>query len=218
MSAKNHQLCHRPVRAGIFIYNPNAGASGTVGMVAQDEVGGIWIVSCYHVLVRWNMSAFPGSEVIYQPTSTLPAIAKTNLTKASSALDCAAAKIEPGVQVADEVLGVGRAFGIGPPIEGRRVVKSGAATGISEGVVRSVDGDYVEIVPIANYPTNYVLSDPGDSGAPWLDAMTNDIVALNLGLRGPGDRTVKARSMEAVLTALSLRSIGSLGPLGNVVV
>lgn len=70
------------------------------------------------------------------------------------------------------ILGIGTPTAPIPPATGMRVIKSGRSTEITEGIISSVTGGKVEITLRPGYPDAYALSEPGDSGAVWLDRST----------------------------------------------
>jgi hypothetical protein len=108
-------------------------------------------------------------------------------------------------------LGIGR---LGEPVDpavGMEVVKSGAATGLTEGTIRSITAGRVEIRPL-NLPDDYQLSDGGDSGAVWIEKNTFSPVVLHQGSTNEGFAI--GRAIKEVLTALNLRMIHIAAPGG----
>jgi hypothetical protein len=172
---KNHERLFRPLRGGVLIFNPRLDEPGTLGLIATADGADRWIVSCYHVLSLSDGAADP----IYQPLDepgTLVAVVDPG--RGDSAADCAAARLVTGVASVPEILGLGP---LGPPVdpaEGMRVLKSGAATGITEGVITRVEGARVEIEP-DGLPGDYQLSAGGDSGAVWVTREGNCPVVLH---------------------------------------
>jgi hypothetical protein len=154
---------------------------GTLGFIATDAAGGHWIVSCYHVLCRTDGSAFPDGEPVYQPLDGEPdaLVARLSADRADPVVDCAAARVVDGVLTAAEIFGLGKPSIPGNPVAGMRVVKSGVATGITEGVIREVDGDRVTIAVPDGFPIQYELTHGGDSGALWMERDTRAPVALH---------------------------------------
>jgi hypothetical protein len=59
-----------------------------------------------------------------------------------------------------------------------RVLKSGAATGVTEGVITRLQGGRVEIEP-EGLPGDYQISAGGDSGAVWVTREGNRPVVLH---------------------------------------
>src|SRR5437870_1846913 len=70
MALFNHRLAYRPLRGGVEIYNPSVNELGTLGFIAADAQGGagLWIVSCYHVLVGGPGRAPVAGEDVFQPS------------------------------------------------------------------------------------------------------------------------------------------------------
>ena len=173
---RNHVLTYRPLRGGIRIFNPLVNEPGTLGFAATADGGERWIVSCHHVLCGGG-----GSEAIYQPIDEPESIvAFIDPARARADLDCAAARLAGGVDALADVLGIGTPGLPVPPREGMRVIKSGASTGVTEGVITEVRPGRVEIEPLG-LPEDYQLSEGGDSGALWVAAGSLAAVVLHQG-------------------------------------
>ena len=208
MAIPNHSLCYRPVRAGITIVNPNVGKVGTVGFIATSDRQDRWLVSCYHVLGRIDFSPFNDGEPIYQPIDDPQyLIARMSTARADAQLDCAAAKLEAGIQSTNEILELSPLAGISEPVLGMRVIKSGCVTGVTEGVVSQVNGDAVEIQIAPGFPSHYELSQEGDSGSLWISSQDNRAVALHRAGNAYGKQDSFAIRLSAVLTRLNLQLI-----------
>ena len=207
MSLYNHQLTFRPLLGGVEIYVPRVNEVGTLGFLARDGADGDqrWLVSCYHVLVGGPGSAPVLAEGVLQPAAAPLPAAFVDALRCDPVLDCAAAKIAGGVGVTCEILGVGP---IGVPADalvGMRVIKSGAATGITEGVILEIQGDDVIIGIPEGFDPNYDLSRAGDSGALWLSREDFSPVALHISEMGGPQKRVKARRILSILAALRFR-------------
>jgi hypothetical protein len=203
MLLSNHSRIFRPLRAGTYIYNPAAAEPGTLGWFATSNNVDRWLVSCYHVLCRPNFGAFVAGEPVFQPNSDAGIIATVQL--GDPALDVAAALVSPGIKIELEILGLPP---IQPPIApqpGMRVLKSGMAIGITEGVITAVAQGQVEIDLVPGFPNDYDLSAPGDSGALWIERATGAPVAMHTGLKPSGVATAVAW-LDA-LAALNLNPI-----------
>ncbi|MEO6802276.1 MAG: hypothetical protein ABI197_03415 [Granulicella sp.] len=203
----NADLRYRPVLAGISIVNARIGEPGTLGYIAADGDGALWIVSAYHVLCGAALESYIADEAIYQPAAAAPEnrIAVTRATRANAALDCAAALLDLGITTVSYQIGIGASPAPIEPVVGMRVIKAGAVSGITEGIVQSVDGDTVRIAADPAFPADYVLSEPGDSGALWVEQQSRAPVALHLGRSS--SRRAEGLSFRAVLAALQLQSI-----------
>jgi hypothetical protein len=198
---------HRPLVSGIRIVNAVTGSPGTLGCIGLDTDDRPWIVSCYHVLGRDRQSigAPQNDEAILQSTLALGGgvVARSRTDKMNSALDYGAAIIVPDIGVSTSVFELDTVQRIATAVIGMRVVKSGAHTGVTMGIVTDVTGPLITIESPPDAADDYVLSDRGDSGAVWLDAETGRAVGLHFS--GRDGNTAFARPLGAVLTALGLR-------------
>src|SRR5258708_1887586 len=101
------------------------GEPGTRGMIVAS--GGVpYLISARHVLAKNR----PGiGDAICQPAGT-----KTIATveRVSDRLDCASARLAEGEAFALEILHIGILAAPRNPIEGMRVIKAGATTGVTE--------------------------------------------------------------------------------------
>jgi hypothetical protein len=174
---RNFQLAYRPLVGGIAIYNHAVGRLGTLGLIGRDAAGAFWLVSAAHVLVGTGLDA----ERLYQPVLAPGAapVAYTSRAHVRLSLDVAAARVDPTVAAELRVL-------CAPPLAqptaatvGMNVVKVGATTGVTEGVVTAI-GAMVRVEPRPSAPPGYNLTDGGDSGAAWLDAATGSPVAIHV--------------------------------------
>jgi hypothetical protein len=204
-------LIYRPLRPGVAIINREVDQYGTLGFFGQSSDGGVWLVSCYHVLGRVDFGAYAAGEGIFQPDYATAAepVAELVAGRSDVGLDCAAARVFPGVVAVNEVLGVGT---INPapvvPLVGMRVLKYGVATELTEGVVADVQGSDITIAPTPGFPREYQLSGIGDSGALWLEQGTLRPVALHKqGAAGGAEKAVGSMVSE-VLARLGLKMLG----------
>ncbi|QRN98344.1 hypothetical protein JRI60_04580 [Archangium violaceum] len=205
----NHRGAFRPLRGGTAVVNPQVKHPGTLGFVAVDESDPSqqFIVSSYHVLVRLMGEPGVQDEPIFQPSHQGPSseVAFVELSRADARLDCAAARVAVNIQTSPRILGLGRP---GPPLVaqvGMRVVKSGLATGVTEGVVTEVNGDRVRLECPQGFPEDYELSDAADSGALWLELETRAPVALHARGNPDGAEWAEGIAIHQVLRALRLR-------------
>jgi hypothetical protein len=189
-----------------MIVNATTERPGTLGCIARDNQGAAWIVSCYHVLARVKgaISEFQDNEEIWQSTAEQGGskVAVTATAMADERLDVAAARVLDDVDVCGDVLELHDVKGVGRAVEGMRVLKSGADTGVTEGTVTEVVGSLVTIGVAEHMPREYVLCDHGDSGAIWMDANTGLGVAIHFAGRN-GD-TAFARDLATALQRLGL--------------
>ena len=197
---------HRPLVSGIRIVNEVTGSPGTLGCIGLDGDDNPWIVSCYHVLGRNRQSAdVPNNdEAILQSTLALGGgiVARTRTGKMNSALDYGAAIIVPAIGISSSVLELEKLDRIADAVVGMRVVKSGAETGVTIGIVTEVTDVLITIASPPVVPDDYVLSDRGDSGAIWLDAETGRAIGLHFS--GRDGNVAFARPLGSVLIDLGL--------------
>jgi hypothetical protein len=198
---------HRPLVSGIRIVNQVTGSPGTLGCIGLDDADNPWIVSCYHVLGRNRQSVDPpnNDEAILQSTVDLGGgiVARTRTGKMNPALDYGAAIIVPAIGVSTSVLELDKLDRIALAVVGMRVVKSGAETGVTIGIVTDVSDTLITIGSPPVVPDDYVLSDRGDSGAIWLDAESGRAVGLHFS--GRDGNVAFARPLGGVLADLGLR-------------
>lgn len=208
MAVFNHNLVHRPLRGGIAIFNPVVNETGTIGLIATSNGNDRWIISCYHVLCRKDLSPAGDREPIFQPIDDQEnLVGHTSLERADTVLDCASALIAPGILVTGETLNIPQISGIGEPKIGMRVLKSGSITGVTEGIIVALDGGDVVIDRPDSHPANAELSSPGDSGALWVARDTLQAVALHKSGSAFGGTTTTASKISAVLNQLKLRPV-----------
>jgi hypothetical protein len=165
-----------------------------------------WILTCYHVLARRDTADLQDGEPVHQVSSTNPpeVVARTRRDRADAALDVAAARVVDGIETVREVLGIGPVTAAKAPEVGMRVVKSGVATGVSEGVVSRIEGTRVQIEMPPGFPSKYELSDISDSGSLWVEISSRAGVALHFGGNDVGVEKAFAVSLPHVLQVLRL--------------
>lgn len=208
MTEANPFRQYRPLRSGIAIANPRAGVFGTLGCVATSNGADRWLVSCYHVLCRRldSLEQPKLGELVYQPDIGAGREVAMLTDRFDRSLDCAAALLMPGVAANDEILGIGRIAGAGIPTKDMRVIKSGVATGVTEGVIAADPTDGVfRIVPLVGFPTDYDLTSESDSGSLWIDAQSRRAVGLHRAGNRSGLEHAEAVDIGVVLTALGLK-------------
>jgi hypothetical protein len=203
MIARNHELTYRPLIGGIEIINPANDRPGTLGAILTDGQAR-FALSCYHVLCRPDGGTFADREPVLQSIGIRGGgpIGTISAANTSAVLDCAAAAITPGLSIMGRILGIGP---LSQPIaaqRGMRVIKSGYATGVTEGEVLSVQGDRVTITRVPGYPAIYEINDFGDSGALWVERASGAPVAMHTS-SSPGGNAIGI-SLIAVLGALGL--------------
>lgn len=205
----NHTRAFRPLRGGIALMNATVRLLGTLGCIATSDGVDRWVVSAYHVLGRPHGAPLADGEPIFQPAVGVAEnpVAVTRRDRFDAALDAAAALVTPGVGAVGEVLGIGPVAGLGDPVPDMRVVKAGIATGVTEGVVGSVQGARIEIAVPADFSARYDLSDVSDSGAVWLERDTRRAVALHVAGNDTGIELAIGMRLIDVLASLRLRLV-----------
>ena len=202
--ARNHFQTFRPLRGGIAIVNPNVNRLGTLGCIATSDGVDRWILSAYHVLGRLDSSPVGDDEPIFQPVGPGEVVGLTRAQRSDPQLDLAAALIPDTVEAVGEILGIGPVLGSTAPLAGMKVIKSGLATGVTEGEVVGVDQDRVEIQLSAGFPSKYELSDMSDSGAVWLELERHLAVAVHVAGNDTDTERAFAVPMPTALDALAL--------------
>jgi S1-C subfamily serine protease len=197
-----HRTRHRPAPGGVSV-SPHAGdtgkrTAGTLGVVVVDRGTGRqrYILSNNHVLADENRASI-GTPVL-QP-STLDGAAASDRIGALSQfvpmlfenrrnwMDAAVARFDRTADAAHEILEIGRPLGSAAPALNGLVRKSGRTTGLTEGIIRAVRFDAVNIQYdrglVAVHDVIVIRTDfapfsrPGDSGSAIVDA-SGRVVAL----------------------------------------
>jgi hypothetical protein len=197
MSIRNLARVFGKLRGGLQIMNREVREPGTLGMIAASG-GAPYLISAKHVLAGKR----PGiGDRICQPAGTRDIAI---VERVSQTLDCAAARLSAEQPFVLEILHLGKLAAPREPVEGMRVIKAGAATGVTEGKVTRVDGMEVVIKPLADFPLEYQLSDTGDSGAVWVEMEARAPVALHYSAQSGGESVAYAIPLPAVLRELNL--------------
>lgn len=191
---------YRPIKGGIRINNIRNGSghprSGTLGCLAKLDSDNSWVIlSNHHVL--YGDSGQDGDE-IGQPWVGCCCCCRTNVIAVNLdkdlSLDCAIAKVKDDIAIENNILEIMNIEGNGVtiPINGERVRKRGATTGLTSGEITYIDPSTKEITinprpsgGPANDPggcTNYrsgvnVFAYHGDSGSAIVNN-DNEVVAL----------------------------------------
>lgn len=203
---RNHVQPFRPLRGGIAIVCGNNGPFGTLGCLATSDGQDRWILSAYHVLKGGGATVVEDTAV-FQPAQGGPElpIARTREAKASKTLDAAAALVSAGTGTVNEILGIGDLGPLGEPAVGMPVIKSGIATGVTEGIIVGVNDDRVRIEVPSGYPSKYELSSISDSGSVWVEKGTSSPVALHIAGNDTGIEVALGVRLSKVLGDLNLR-------------
>lgn len=203
-----------PLVGGIYISNSRLSGGGTLSMIFKEVSSGKAVgMSNWHVLKDRRGKA---GDAVVQP-AWLPANATNtvgNLSKWDEILDCAyfTCNTSRSVSSPDSMYQItGKVTQSAAPVLGTAVMKSGARTGVTHGVISSISSDQIDITlsPNPNKPDpNNEISLPGDSGSLWItDEATPQAVALHWG--GDGENTPQteysyARNISNILAKLGL--------------
>jgi len=218
-----------PLRGGISISNEWFFNYGTLGGWVRDlETGQDMLMSNWHVLAGTSL-ARRGLR-IYQPGTgdggwRLNTIARLERHGMDQGIDAAVASLTGARQVVNDSLGIGPVTGPGAPVLGMRVVKSGRASGVTQGIITGVEGLQTlqyrgfsrvvrHVVHIAQAPEGGQISAPGDSGSWWLDAATRQAVGLHFA--GDDDPEYGlAIAMPETLAALNVEIVPAEAPFAR---
>lgn len=178
----------RPLRPGVALSTED-GNFGTLGMIVFDRTDRRpCVLSAAHVLQDGT------SAVVVQPGANVGGltIGRRSRVLLDSDGDAAIARLDGSRDFDITPLGLGAPRGIQPVRQEQRLTKSGARTGVTEGVVTSIGEisvhyDNRNTIPMHGFeirpldPTRGQVSDKGDSGSAWLDSETGDVVGLTVG-------------------------------------
>lgn len=187
---------HRPVRGGISV---GLGTdvvdfkfAGTLGTVVRDKANPkkLFALSNNHVLADENRVEM-GARVVQPGTldgggnsdriGDLDRFVPLKFTNQRNYMDAALARLETN-SIDLAILGIGNPSGSGRPMLGMLVRKSGRTTGLTEGVVRAVNFDVLNIqydsgmvrvddcIVIRTVGGTGSFSQPGDSGSAIVDS------------------------------------------------
>lgn len=219
-----------PAIPGISIGNVPRQGTGTLGCFVADLTDGrICLLSNWHVLCG-STGAEP-DDMISQPgprhlglDPARPIARLRRWAELGHGLDAAIASMDDGLRYHLQPFEVSTTpAGVAAPKVGMRVIKSGAISGATRGVIEGVVGSYpmdyspygdarrwmdgFRVVPDPAHPDGEI-SLGGDSGAVWIDIATGAAVGLHFagedGL-GPQAEYALAHPMPAVCTRLRIR-------------
>jgi hypothetical protein len=187
----------RPVRAGLEIANAHSDASGTLGAIVFDrDDGSPLALSNHHVLMSGSVDAM--GERISQPGSHLGRHEIGRIVRTSPYYDAAVATLSEGVAHSTEVPEMpGGIKGVARPSLGMNVVKIGATTGLTRGMIESVSLEGFTVIPVPRQKWTEISS-PGDSGAVWIDVASHAAIGLHFaGENSDAKRDERAWAMRA---------------------
>jgi hypothetical protein len=194
-----------PLVSGSRIVNGRTGAPGTLGFIGIGPADDRFLVSCYHVLgrVRGSPEVPSDGEAIWQPGSDLASemVAVTSVQMMNARFDIAAAPLLPDVLVSADIQTLGPIRGLAAAEEGMRVLKFGAETGLTAGVISYAGETLIEVEEDPDAEEEYVLSEHGDSGALWVSP-DGEVIAMHF--QGRDGNRAYARPLPFVLSTLGL--------------
>jgi hypothetical protein len=198
-AASNPRLRLRPVRPGCSIGFAEADEddmAGTLGAIVQDSQG-LYLLSNNHVLAGENR--LPFGAPIYEPgtldggdperdqVAELTAYVPLD-TNQPNAVDCAIAQLLDESMASASILRLGYPTGVGSAAIDMSVAKSGRTTGLTRGVIVSVDTDMQVAYDIGNLvfqgqiaissTDGRAFSGAGDSGSLIVEQTTGQAVGL----------------------------------------
>jgi hypothetical protein len=197
VAINNLTKAYGKLRGGLQIMNETLGEPGTLGMIVMSGAAP-YLISAKHVLAKDR----PGiGDKVAQP-----AVKQTFavVERVSKGLDCAAARLSDSAKFALEILHIGPLSAPRSPVEGMRVIKAGASTGVTEGKITRINGDEITIKPLDDFPLEYQLSDTGDSGAVWVERESRAPLGLHYSAQSGGAGVAYAIPMLTVLRELNL--------------
>lgn len=200
----NLKLAFRPLMSGVGIVPSTSRKWATLGLIARGG-GRTWIVTAGHslkpVVTNQPVTIFQG------PWNARSEIVSSSFEQIifNDQFDVAAAPLNPNIEVAPEVVHLGRWGEVIAPQEGVAVVRVGVGTGMVKGTIAAVQGASVYISRPSGYPLEYTVGEPGDSGALWLTWPNLDIVAIHRAKSATGSAV--ATALVNALPAMNLEPI-----------
>jgi hypothetical protein len=207
-----------PLQGGISISNEWEYGYGTLGGLVKDRLtGDNMILSAWHVLAY---SAFtrPGLRIL-QPGlgdggTSINTVARFTRHGMNYGIDAAVAKLESDRSTVNEEYEIGAVTGAIEPLMDMRLIKSGRASRVTQGIISGVEGEQPiwyggfqrkirHIIHIMQTPEVGEVSRGGDSGSWWLDSATYKAAALHIAGNDDPEYAL-AISMPRVLDALQV--------------
>lgn len=198
---------------GLAIQNVKRGGWGTLGAIVKDRATGQLLgLTNHHILFGRHFLWIGGEagDTVVQPDSASPGSSPVGtVLRGDRSVDAAVFLIDGRrpVEMSESLLGVGGRFaGTQRARVGLRVLKSGAVTGVTYGIVSFISTLSLTVVPDPAVPAkNNEISKSGDSGAVWA-SYESDLRAVALhrvGEDGLGERewaggNVISRVVEAL--------------------
>lgn len=182
--------------------SPMVKSYGTLGCFASDVTGAQWLLTATHVLSN-SAPVANSSFQVFQPDYRLlyGVIADGKEWRVDATSQVIAVAIRPDIACVRNMLGLGDWNGVAAPSVGTKVVKVGAATGITSGTILSVQANTFSVAPLPDVPPGFALAAGGDSGAAWFDLTTHAIVGIHQGQSADG----RAQAVRADVALATLK-------------
>lgn len=215
-----------PLQGGISISNALKYGYGTLGgKVVDRKTGAEMILSNWHVLVG-SWSAWP-DLAIYQPGRADGGYAEHTVARVTrhamdQFIDAAVAELTGDRPLLNNQLDIGPVRGVGAPMIGQNVTKSGRCSGVTNGIITGIEGRQAmyysgvrrvirHIVHIAQSPEGGQISAAGDSGSWWLEETSHNAIGLHFAGSNVPEYGL-AIAMPQVLDALNVDIATQIGP------
>lgn len=220
-----------PMQLGVSVGNFDQHSTGTLGLVVRDKLTGREaILSNWHVLcgstnaVSGNLLVQPGPGHMGSRSPRVVARLERWLPL-NTGLDAAIGLLEPGInwrqELFDSVVAIN---GMTTPKAGMNLIKFGAMSNLTHGIIDGVTGayllDYSGYGDVPRYmdgimlrgsgePPSHEISLEGDSGAVWVDKQGRAVAMLFAGEDGLGPTAEYslAHPIERIFNLLRLEPI-----------
>jgi hypothetical protein len=215
------------MQPGISVGNRKQGTTGTLGAIVRDVVTqNLCVLSNWHVLCG-GPEAAPEDEIAqpgpmdFHGGRTIARLERW--LRLSEQFDAAIARLAPNIQFGEELFGTTvRPIATTAPTLGMHLVKSGAVSQVTYGVVDGIAGSYrldytgfggtpqwmdgFRLIPDPERPGR-ALSLEGDSGSLWVDPVGGRAVGLHFAGEdddSPLNDYALAHPIDSVLSRLNL--------------
>ncbi|MFZ5518989.1 MAG: transglycosylase SLT domain-containing protein [Candidatus Zhuqueibacterota bacterium] len=207
------------LHGGIRIANSQNNHAGTLGGFVRDRYSGTnMILSTWHVLAgSWNTQQ--GIPVCLPADSTERRnqpefVAEYTRSAIAHHFDAAVACLKNQYNCHNNQSGIGPVNGVTAPRLGMKVMKSGAGTNVTSGIITGISGCLVQnyygrqysirsVIHILPLQRNTEMCASGDSGAWWLEQSTSYAVGLHIAGNSDASSSL-AVNMQDVLDVLEV--------------
>jgi hypothetical protein len=195
------RLPQSPLAPGLSVGNITTYETGTLGLfVRGGDPSRRYMLSNWHVLAG-GADATAGDEISQPgpmhlgPNPARPVAALDRYLALSEQFDAALALLSDEVRIDEALFDLDiRPTSVGDPELGMGLVKSGAVSGVTRGVIDGVEGVYQLDYSSFGYgplwmqgfrvtrgggATSATISEAGDSGAAWVDERSSTVIGLH---------------------------------------